>query len=235
MANALDQTTWELVSYRNNEGETVEVLGEHPATFEFQGGRLTGTTGCNRFFASYRTDDHNLTVFPGGSTLMACVPEALAQQENDILAGLSAIAGYEQSEDSLQLVDDAGNAVFTLTAQSPTALTNTEWTLQAYNNGRGAVVTPIIDTEITANFDEDGNVFGSAGCNTYRAGYSLAEDGLTIGPAASTRRLCSQPEGVMEQESAFLALLSDVDSYDLSGNRLTLKNAEGLTLAQFIQ
>ena len=67
----------------------------------------------------------------------------------------------------------------------------------------------------------------------YRASFEIDGDTMSIGPAASTRRLCSQPEGVIEQEVAFLALLEDVATYTIASNQLDFKNAEGTVLAQF--
>ena len=49
---------------------------------------------------------------------------------------------------------------------------------------------------------------GSASCNNYMATYTVDGDGITIGPAASTRMMCADPEGVMEQEMAYLASLT---------------------------
>jgi heat shock protein HslJ len=164
---------------------------------------------------------------------MACIDEALAAQESAIMTGLPQVAGYSQTGDQLLLVNSAGTTLFTLTPQPTAELTGTEWTLTFYNNGRGGLTTPILDTTITATFDPEVGLAGSASCNRYRANFETDADGLTIGPAASTRRLCAGPEGIMEQESAFLSLLEDVATYSINGNQLVLKNADGTTLAQF--
>jgi len=233
MQPELEQMTWQLMSYRDADGETVTAWAERPATFLFEDGRVSGTTGCNRFFSAYTLEGDRLTLAPGGSTLMACFPEALAQQEAAILTGMTTVAGYDLSADELRLLDSAGSVVFTLTPEVSAALTDTEWTLTAYNNGRGGLVTPLLDTTITATFNDEGRLFGSAGCNTYRAGFEQLDDTLSIGAAASTRRFCATPDGTMEQEQAFLALLGEVASYAISGNQLTLQSADGTTLAQF--
>lgn len=232
MSHPLEQNTWQLVSYRDENGDVVAAWDEQPATFQFQAGQLTGTTGCNRFFNSYTLADNEMSLAVGGSTLMACFPEALAQQEAAIFAGMSAIASYTTSAGELQLLDAAGDTIFNLAVQEPARLTDTEWQLTAYNNGQDALVTPLNDADITAMFDEQGRLSGSAGCNFYRADFTQTDQMLTIGAAASTRRLC-QPDSVMLQEQAFLALLEEVASYSISGNQLSLKNSAGTTLAQF--
>ena len=234
MLESLESQTWQLVSYRADDSSTVAAFRDRPAIFQFEDGRITGTTGCNRFFSDYSREGDQLTIAPGGSTLMACIDEALAAQEAAILTGLPQVASYTQTGEQLLLVDREGTTLFTLAPQPTAELTGTEWTLTFYNNGRGGLTTPILDTTITATFDSAVGLAGSAGCNRYRANFEMDADSLTIGPAASTRRLCSEPEGIMEQESAFLSLLEEVATYSISGNQLVLKNADSTTLAQFI-
>ena len=225
------EQSWQLVSYQAADGTMLEVVGDRPATFEFQTGRLSGSTDCNRFFSSYELAGDSLSVNSGGTTLMGC-PEALAQQEAAILLGIPQISTYPQSANQLILLDEAGTPLFTLT--TPAAqFTQTEWTLVAYHNGRG-LVTPLADTQITATFNAETGLTGSAGCNTYQAAYEQTDNALTIGMAASTRRLCGQPDGVMQQEAAFLAMLPEAGTYALSPDQLDLKNAEGVTIAQFL-
>lgn len=233
MEDSLELGTWQLLSYRSDAGATIEAFGERPATFQFQDGRVSGTTGCNRFFSAYTREGNTLEIAAGGSTLMACFPEALAEQETAILSGLPQVTNFAIADQQLTLSDSTGTTLFTLVPQPTASLTQTEWVLAVYNNGRGGLTTPLADTTITATFAPETGLVGSAGCNTYRASYEVDHNGLTIGPAASTRRLCAQPDGIMQQETAFLGLLQDVATYSLEGNQLELKNAEGTTLARF--
>jgi hypothetical protein len=53
MPHPLEQTVWQLVSYRDAAGELVTAWADGPATMQFQAGQVTGTTGCNRFFSAY--------------------------------------------------------------------------------------------------------------------------------------------------------------------------------------
>jgi heat shock protein HslJ len=85
----------------------------------------------------------------------------------------------------------------------------------------GATTVPIPGTLLTAFF-EDGTVSGVAGCNNYFAGYEIDGSSIEIGPAGSTQAFCSEPDGVMDQEFAYLALLQSADHYELDGDRLTL-------------
>jgi heat shock protein HslJ len=155
------------------------------------------------------------------------------QQAGDYMAALASATSFQIQGDGLELRDAGGNAVATFTAQ-PTSLPGTSWTVIGYNNGRGGVVSVIIGTEITAVFGEDGTMSGSAGCNNYTAAYEADDDGnISIGPAATTRMMCSDPEGIMEQEAEYLAALETAAVYRIEGERLQLRNAEGSLATDF--
>ncbi|MCK4726849.1 MAG: META domain-containing protein, partial [Anaerolineales bacterium] len=74
------------------------------------------------------------------------------------------------------------------------------WILELY--GGEEVLT---GTHITAEFKDD-QVTGTAGCNNYFASYERTDSTLEVGPIGATRMMCSDPEGIMEQESGYLAL-----------------------------
>ncbi len=107
-------------------------------------------------------------------------------------------------------------------------LQDTSWVLISFGpNDNQTAVLP--GTEITLNFD-GAQVNGSSGCNSYSAEATMGEDGtLSIGLVASTLMACLD-EGVMQQESDFLAALAQVTSYTLSGTELTLHTNDGSLL-----
>lgn len=84
---------------------------------------------------------------------------------------------------------------------------------------------PLSGTVLTARF-EGGAVSGDAGCNVFSGGYATDGDALSIGPLATTLAACAAPEGVMEQEGAYLAALESADAYAQSGNGLVLTRGE---------
>ena len=61
---------------------------------------------------------------------------------------------------------------------------------------------------------------GTAGCNNYSASYTVDGNAITIGPAISTMMFCADPEGVMEQEMAYLQALPSAATYVVQGDRL---------------
>ena len=55
----------------------------------------------------------------------------------------------------------------------------------------------------------------------------------SIGPAASTRMFCGEPEGTMDQEGLYLAALEMAEVFRIQGDRLQLRTAEGSLVADY--
>jgi heat shock protein HslJ len=70
-------------------------------------GRLSGHSGCNSFFGSYRLEDGMIEMGPFGSTRMACEEPAMAR-EASFLDALAAVATYERDGPRLTFRDNAG-------------------------------------------------------------------------------------------------------------------------------
>lgn len=94
-------------------------------------------------------------------------------------------------------------------------------------------MSPLAGTGLIARFEEDGTLAGAAGCNTYRASFTTDCASIAITSPWSTRKFCAWPEGVMEQEAAFLALLPRAESHRLAGPTLELLDADGACLVAF--
>ena len=106
----LEGTTWTLLSYANADGDLADVLAESLIDVTFADGRITGTAGCNRYFADLQTADGTLTLGPIGATRMAC-GEALDTQEIAYLAALERAATYTVADGQLHFVDADGVTV----------------------------------------------------------------------------------------------------------------------------
>jgi heat shock protein HslJ len=223
---------WRLDAYADAQGNLVDARQDTEITLEFQAGQLGGSAGCNRYFAPYQLDGARLAVGPIGATQMAC-QAAVNEQERLYLAALESAASYEITESQLRLVDATGKTVLTFSEAKPTSLTGTTWTLIAYHDGKSALVSALAGTEITARFGGDGKLSGSAGCNNYTALYELDGDAVTLGPIAATRKMCATPDGAMEQESAYLAVLESAHTYRIKVDTLELIDANGVRVATF--
>jgi heat shock protein HslJ len=203
-------------------------------TAEFsEDGRVSGSSGCNNYGAAFEVDGNNITIntSPAATTLMAC-PPPIMEQETAYLEALAAAKTFEFTEEELVLFDADGNPVTVFMAVSQ-ELAGSSWDVISYNNGRGGVVNVIIDTEITANFGEEGELIGNAGCNDYFGPYESDGENISMGPFGTTRKLCQEPEGVMEQEAEYLAALETAATYKNDGLTMNMRTADGATVANF--
>jgi heat shock protein HslJ len=110
------------------------------------------------------------------------------------------------------------------TQAAPQTLTGVTWYLIAFNEG-GSALSIKPGTQITAFFDAQGKVSGSAGCNQYTASYEATLNGLSIGAPATTKMSCSEPAGIMNQETLYLTTLQGASGYSISGNILTVSDS----------
>lgn len=105
-------------------------------------------------------------------------------------------------------------------------ITKQAWTLGSYLGSEGQMLTVIPGSETTLEFKEQ-NVAGKAGCNSYFGSYQLSGDQLTFGGIGATEMYCGSPAGIMDQESAYLALLGEVKSYRFQDGQLVMQDSAG--------
>ena len=74
-------------------------------TLRFLAEKLTGSAGCNGYFASYQTgDDRQLSITDIASTEMWCFqPEGIMEQETKFLQWLDEANSYRINDDQLTL------------------------------------------------------------------------------------------------------------------------------------
>jgi heat shock protein HslJ len=193
----------------------------------FTDSAVAGSTGCNRFSAPYTVDGDSLEIGMIAATLMACPPPADAV-ERAYVDALERVTGWRVDDAELVLLDEEGAELLRYTTATPAG----EWTATAILTGT-ALASPLSGTEITATFTEDGMLTGSAGCNRYSASYTTDAGAIEITPLAGTKKACADPDGVMEQEAAYLASLPTAVSYRVDGGSLSLLSADGTTVTSF--
>lgn len=230
---SLEATAWVLTEIQGQ-----PVLAETWATLRFENGKVAGYDGCNWFDGAYTARGASVTFGSLMTTLRACLSglssntaaSPIMQQARAYHTALEATRKYALHGQKLSLLDQSGAVLLTFSPQD-TQLEGKTWQLTSYYNGKDSIQAVLGTTTITAEFAE-GKLAGSAGCNSYSATYTQAGVKLTLGPALSTLMACAEA-GVMEQESAYLAVLPMVVSYRMEGDRLTLFNAQGLSVAEF--
>jgi heat shock protein HslJ len=103
-------------------------------------------------------------------------------------------------------------------------LEGTEWKLLTYSGTQ-----PIEASTITAIF-EDGEVRGKSGCNSYFGSYQIKGDNISISQVGATLMACLDPEGIMDQEAAYLSMLVEAESYEFVNEQLIILTSDGASL-----
>jgi|GEM_PF-2897993 len=209
-------TTWELTSLAGSdvvEDTTVTLtLGEENA--------VTGDTGCNVYRGSYMLDGQAISFGPLLTTRRACLSDEAAAQEQAFLAAMENASDYVQQGDQLTINTTEGEQLIFMASLT---LENTAWQLDTL---AGSELVP--DSSITMEFDAEGRVAGSAGCNRYTTSYMVDANNLSFSMAAATMMACA-PE-LMEQERAFFNALETASTFELSQDQFVITYADGLQL-----
>jgi heat shock protein HslJ len=118
--------------------------------------------------------------------------------------------------------------LFVLAACAPSASQQggeAELTASVWNITQMSGMELVPGSSITAQFTADGKVGGSSGCNQYSGTYKISGDKIQIAsPLASTMMAC-EPE-LMDQESAYLKALDEVQTFKVTNGTLALMDAE---------
>ena len=92
--------------------------------------------------------------------------------------------------------------------------------------------TEIVDVGVSASFDGT-TISGNSGCNSYNASYEDTGAQISFGPIAGAKMACGEPEG--STEARYLQLLEGVASYEVSGRSMSMNDADGTPVLQFMQ
>jgi heat shock protein HslJ len=122
-------------------------------------------------------------------------------------------------------------AIFILTGLFATAAfaqqtLSGEWTLTRMVRDTWDVPVVAAGKTPTITFSGDG-FSGNGSCNSYGGSYTTqGRKGFKAGPIRSTKMACMQ-SGVNAQETAFFDMLGKADTYNVSGDNLTLSSGGG--------
>jgi heat shock protein HslJ len=228
-ASGLSGTSWDLAGV-TVAGKEVAAVGSASLAFAADG-KLSGTTGCNQFGGTYEQSGDDLTITLGPTTLVACTDAAATAQEQAILSGLPKVASYTAG-DTLVLKDASGATLLTY-EPGLASLEGTAWHATGINNGKDAVAATTLTESVTAEFGAKGALSGFAGCNQYNATYQVSgSDAISITGIATTRKACEDDAMTLEQE--YVAALGKVATYEIAGDRLTLRDEGGSTQVTYV-
>jgi heat shock protein HslJ/membrane-bound inhibitor of C-type lysozyme len=71
--------------------------------------------------------------------------------------------------------------------------------------------TPVVaGSEVTLFFDQQGRLYGGAGCNRYNGGYSLEGENLSVSPNLASTMMACFDDATMKQEFSYLQTLPEM-------------------------
>jgi heat shock protein HslJ len=223
----LEGTTW-VVTADAPLGVALEAIA---VTAQFQDGRLSGHSGCNRYTARYEVDGDSLTIGPDiGGTSMACPPAQMAV-EQAYLGRLPQVTGFAIDGNTLTMTDDEGETVLKYEASEGSEAIQGDWEVTSYYAGT-AITSVVGNVTMTAKF-EDGTVRGNTGCNSFNGPYEIDGQNITIGPLASTLAACPTPEQDT-QETNYLNALQLAKTFQVTGDQLDLFREGGTYAVSFV-
>jgi heat shock protein HslJ len=118
-------------------------------------------------------------------------------------------------------------------ASAGISMTRSDWTLQSYADVTGTLVRVKPGTPVTAIFAGDATVSGSAGCNHYRANYTVRDFAISVSTPVSTKIVCTDPD-IMQQESVYLKDLVRSEELRISETNLRFYDESGKPVLVFV-
>lgn len=101
---------WTLVSFGDPDQPRLILPGsEITISFDLDEGKVSGSAGCNHYFAGFDLGDDTIRFSAAGSTMMACAEAERMEQEQHFLAALGESERYEIVDGQLQITDAGGN------------------------------------------------------------------------------------------------------------------------------
>ena len=196
-ANEIRDTTWTIKNFGSPEEPIPGVDGTYPS-IAFLLSRATGFTGCNYFTGSYTVDGNSVRFDPPAVTKGFCDDELLKQQQEAFMTMLITTTRYDYDGENIHLYAD-DKQLMTLEPLESVPFEGTTWNYRFYQGELPQWQPAMPDTSITAVFEGD-TISGSAGCNDYTGTFTRNDNEITIGELVTTRMMCTEPEGIMDQE-----------------------------------
>jgi putative lipoprotein len=228
----LEGTYWKAIELAGKSTPTQDPKRE--AHLQFQGGRVSGSDGCNRLTGTYQLNGDRVAFGQIAGTQMACVNPG--GTEGPFRDALKSATKLTVAGDRLELSDAAGTrlAVFAAGSQasspspSPT-LAGTSWQLVKFQGSDDMTRTPDDRSKYNIEFGSGGRLTARVDCNRGHGTWkSSGSNQIAFRPLALTRAKC--PAGslhdqivkqwgnirsyVVRDGHLFLSLMADVGIYE---------------------
>jgi len=108
-------TNWTLESFHSGDAVSSVIAGTTITAVFSDDGRVSGSAGCNQYFATYNVTGTLLSISGTGSTKMYCNTPGVIQQESTYLASLGQSKTFTIEGDRLGLSDAEGRPLLSYT------------------------------------------------------------------------------------------------------------------------
>jgi heat shock protein HslJ len=142
------------------------------------------------------------------------------------IAMLAACGSSDSGDDTTAVPGDSSESDGSTEPAVP--VVGSRWVLDEVT-AQGATVERPADADAYFQIDENGDVTGSTGCNGFSGSAEVSDSSISFAPLISTRRGCSGELGQID--SSMLQVLNGDVTVEVSGDVLTVTNAEGDTLS----
>ena len=232
-ALSLDGTSW-VVTGSTLDGLALLPVDGRVSTLVVEGGRATGSTGCNTYDGTISISPDGTVSFSGFAvTEIGCEPNVM-KYETQMLAVLGRVDRFAWDADHLTLRNADRSATLSMVAAvvlPDVALDGSSWRLTGFTTGNAdsmvmAGTRPTLAIDLAA-----GAVRGNGGCNDFGAKAIFDGNRLIVSDMVYTEIACE--EAVMRQEADYFRLLADASRWQIDGTLLTISTNDGraLTLA----
>ncbi len=200
----------------------------------FENGTLAARAGCNNMFGPYTVNGDVLTVAQMGSTMMACDPD-LMKQDQWLSAFLASGPTWTYDGGTLQLTNGTDTMQLNAALSAAAAVPGVGWKLVGLISQSGSTVSAV-DPSLSPWIEFDSStVTINTSCNTGTGKAEIGDETITFGPIAMTLRACTSPSSDVEE--AMTAVLQGVTNYtvtsDPSAVLLVIMSPDGTTGLQF--
>jgi heat shock protein HslJ len=199
----------------------------------FEGGRVSGSDGCNRIMGSYERKGEAITFGQMAGTQMACTDPGIEQVERAFNEALKGATRMTVAGERLELLDGSGKRVAAFAARTNSdvggGLEGTSWQLVRFEGGDDTILMPADRAHYTIQLAAGGKLTARIDCNRGTGTWkSSGPTELEFGPLTLTRARC--PEGslhdrivkhwpfirsyVLKDGHLFLSLMADGGIYE---------------------
>jgi heat shock protein HslJ len=214
------------------EGDAIPVIPDTYPSLHFLVERYNGFTGCDYFVGVYDLDGDTLILQTPAMTQYGCEETDLVNQGSTYTNLLWVVNRYELVDGKLHLYDAYDEPLLTMVPLEWLPFEETAWELKFISPELAYWEALIPETFITIKFDGE-QLSGNSGCNDYSAPYTLSDNVLTLGEISVTDNTCDEPDGVMDQESAYLSMLATAGRLVETARSIELLTEDGTPLFMY--